>query len=799
MNEEDWSIGVRRLGGEDDFTVKVSPEDDLNVLQDIIAEKTGLRVAEQRLIYRGRLIGGSQASQPRPSSPGLSKNGAKVKDVIGLGDGHTIHLVPKPMESGGSEDARPPPLSTATSSTEASTLGSSPNEGSSGSSGSTTGLLAALLGLAGDGNNDSPSDPISQQLQRLRSARLARNRSRRAAYRLTEADLAVPNPGATEGVRQGLMTMHTLLPELQATSDTTWTRQWYRGQWVDCLDTVNQWLEATVVDIVRPEDVLPRQLRDFPRNRRRRVVHPTTDEIVTANDFEGRMRLLLETCDDYDAEGEWGGYRQRENNDGVQLLLIHYNGWPHRWDEWMRSDSERIRPFRTRTRHATGSSASLPSPQSVYSNAPTTIVADVNEEVERGALLPELRRVLSVVNDTFAKSVPDRETSETGDEDLPWLKTGSNGAVLEDHTDDVAATPNENISYNRRDLESLAPLMDRLGRLLQDAAPHVASYAATLPKNESPEPQRTPPGESNVIVPQETEMDAVATTIGIGSFSASNSEHFVVRPDGDSELPLVEDDEPILQNPDYSDFTGGVINTARGEARSRARGGNDEGASLLGTYLAAAGLESLGSNRAAASGGGDDEEEESGSGLQSLSRAIRQRENNNGGGNGGGIDIHIHAIVSPGIGPGFGGMTMIGEPQVTPRGTTPTQTTFETPTSELPPAEEPPQAIDTIEDPDDQGIFADLYSDDVDALDLHAATEEFPTAPLPEVTTASLATNSAPCSAPAIVSESRVVAETSDAAACFCTELPCHFPFLAVTQTNATVGAELAHRQNTVL
>ena len=47
-------------------------------------------------------------------------------------------------------------------------------------------------------------------------------------------------------------------------------------------------------------------------------------------------------------------YQPRPDNNNVQLLLVHYNGWPHRWDEWIRSDSVRIRPFRTRTHHVIG-------------------------------------------------------------------------------------------------------------------------------------------------------------------------------------------------------------------------------------------------------------------------------------------------------------------------------------------------------------------------------------------------------------------------------------------------------------
>merc|ERR1712216_654631 len=95
-------------------------------------------------------------------------------------------------------------------------------------------------------------------------------------------------------------------------------------------------------------------------------------------------------------------FRPRSNNNGVKLLLIHYNGWPSRWDEWIRSDSERLRPFRTRTRHPSMSSIASPTPQSVYNDAPSTNIIGENEEDDRFALLPELHVTLSQVSQFLA-------------------------------------------------------------------------------------------------------------------------------------------------------------------------------------------------------------------------------------------------------------------------------------------------------------------------------------------------------------------------------------------------------------
>lgn len=352
-----WSIAVKTVGGRtsesaprDHFTVCVSPDDHLTALYDKIEVITGLKASQQRLIYRGRIINGGGGPGRDSCDTELQKNEPKVKDVIGLCDGQTIHLVPRP------ETETVEPLVSTRREGPGTSQNNSSTEDLSGAQSGAAGLFAALLGFGGD-DDDTSDDSPGQQLQRIRSTRI-RHRSRRANYRLTQDDLEVPDPGTMEPVRQGLMTLHTLLEtsaeQVEGRNGVTPQRQWYRGQWIDCRDTVNQWLEATIVDILEPNDILPSELRTEPERQTsdlRIRPEPTSDPAVSANDLEGRMKLLLEPAEGYPFEDKWGGYRQRENNSGVHLLLIHYNGWPNRWDEWIRSDSERIRPFRTRTRH----------------------------------------------------------------------------------------------------------------------------------------------------------------------------------------------------------------------------------------------------------------------------------------------------------------------------------------------------------------------------------------------------------------------------------------------------------------
>ncbi|KAL9187106.1 hypothetical protein ACHAXT_010826 [Thalassiosira profunda] len=374
-------------------------------------------------------------------------------------------------------------------------------------------------------------------------------RARASAARLTEADIRVPDPGSAEPVRQGLLTLHTLLgnaeldrperpatttadalsaqpralPPIRAPLDSQ--RRWYRGQWLDALDTVHQWLEATVVDVVSPSDILPNYslVRSHVRNNdhERRTRRAAPDAVVSANDLEGRRRLLLEPLPDghdfFASHDEsdilYGGMRPRPDNHNVQLVLIHYNGWPHRWDEWIRSDSERLRPFRTRSRHRSSGGAGAvasPTPNAVFPSAPSTVISTEEDDVaERGALLEEVHRVLGraerLVGHAVARSEGNGAENDGGwpampvdggvspTAHLPWRPPShprpSPPTDTEEEGSARAALPTGSDWRHRLDaarLRQLAPVLDRLGRMLTDAAPQVAALADSLPPPPAP-------------------------------------------------------------------------------------------------------------------------------------------------------------------------------------------------------------------------------------------------------------------------------------------------------------------------
>ena len=575
-------------------------------------------------------------------------------------------------------------------------------------------------------NNDAEAETSSPAMRRLR-----RNRSRRTSHRLTHADLVAQDPGSMEPVRQGLLTLHTMLETAQTTTDDEqrpWnvSRQWYRGQWVDCRDTVNQWLEATIVDIAYPDDILPERTIDSVS--RRRTFRPFHDAAVSANDYEGRRNLLLEP----DGQGEM---RERQSNHGVHLLLIHYNGWPHRWDEWIRSDSERLRPFRTRTRH-NPSSGVLPAPQAVFDGAPSTNIKDEDEEGDRAALLPELSRAMASVNDLLQDVVVSTSSSSRNAQgesprptntDLPWLSNASDVSSVWPSTDEPEPR------YSRRQLQTLAPLLDRLGRALTDAAPHVASFAASLPPDDEafPAESRTDP-ENNVIIVGEENLEETeeepATTTSTGFFSLlsrdrsrrdaaavelENTLHAVAHVQDE----ISDVDEETIFDPDYVDFVNGIVNTTRGETRGPGgrRSASDDGASLLGAYLALSSLASEGESSNNGGGGG---------GM--LGRLLRDRGNaNNDGGGGPAIDIHIHAIVTgPGVQVGpTGAMAMIPAPPLVTAAAPPITTTgggrgglFSSRSRGNTDSSNRATAASPTEE-DDMGIFADLYSENPSPLD----------------------------------------------------------------------------------
>lgn len=745
-NDDNWILQIKMVGNEinqSDFHISLHPNDDIIQLYHQITNKTDIPYHQQRLIYRGRLLPHIRDTATTTTTAATSSKNVystatedvsllqhhtteddvtplsddyfskkvaartndtmvsrhlflnqKVRDIVGLMNGHAIHLVVRQNDiqaaTGTSsttdegEEENEEGFTATITSDPASTASSS----SSSSSGSTS-LLAALLGMSGGSGSNERSTGAT-------SSSSTGHPRRHHTYRLTEEDWIRPDPGPLETVRQGLMTFHTLQQFNHSTTappsnndSMTYPHQqlpnrrhFYLGQWIDCRDTVNQWLEATVVSILYPRDIMHLYHHntitptDSTSADASLSFQPTTDPPIAVTDFDGRRRLLLEPCTESESEECIDGehYRRRANNEHVQILHIHYNGWPVRWDEWIRSDSERIRVFRTRTRHHSTSvdqqsqrHYASPNIDSVMPDAPYTYITN-SEQNDRSALLPELHRAIQTLQDRLATASSSssamttahlnaiRTSSTSRMNHLPWnadetpslnatASTTTSLANLDGETHQEEQRMQSRRSQvaisrqkQRQELEALAPLLDRLGRVLIDAAPQVLALADTIGQEDDDdedieenhlenflgdtddaEPHETPPatntlggllsllnrdrrggGRGSVASGSNVALPSVVSDVEISTVASSSTTttDLVVQPtepsrstslgatnilDPDDDADDIDEEEICDGNggtteytdPDYRDFAAGLVNTSRGDVRSTNGGGSN--------------------------------------------------------------------------------------------------------------------------------------------------------------------------------------------------------------------------------
>ncbi|KAI9909544.1 hypothetical protein PsorP6_014482 [Peronosclerospora sorghi] len=281
-----------------------------------VASITSVAVARQRLIYRGKLL----------------KDGTLLR-AYDLKDGHTVHLVAKPLMEEAETSRR------------------------------------------------RPIDGPAWNLANLRSA------LRRTEQSSGGSDV----PLDLEPLSQGIVTMRTVLStapsEAQRTTEGT-ARQFFVGQWLDVKDTVNQWLESTVMDI---------------------------------------------------ADGK---------------ILVHYHGWPTRWDEWIDFNSDRIAAFRTRTLHTHNTQRMSPIPSTRVPGAPRVGTNDVRRTIVdlrdlMREMMPHIDRLADLCQENSSQEV-DRNVVQ------------DNETLSDDRHSDVSEAAH-----------LVAPLFDRLGRLLMDSVQYM--------------------------------------------------------------------------------------------------------------------------------------------------------------------------------------------------------------------------------------------------------------------------------------------------------------------------------------
>ena len=76
--------------------------------------------------------------------------------------------------------------------------------------------------------------------------------------------------------------------------------------------------------------------------------------------LERRKVELGEWVDVRDASGQW--VEGQVVNQSGDYVMVHFNGWDNKWNEWVNSSSERIMPFRTHTAQTSNNEYMSPTP-----------------------------------------------------------------------------------------------------------------------------------------------------------------------------------------------------------------------------------------------------------------------------------------------------------------------------------------------------------------------------------------------------------------------------------------------------
>lgn len=413
----------------------------VDVFKGLVQEKTQIEPDRQRLIYRGRVL----------------NDGDNIGNY-NIEDGHIIHMVAKPANYRELQQQAAAPSGSATESSGSPQV---PRTATGAPNNATPSVLAGIPASAIFQIPRATAQPTPDVRQAILQS-FARPAAPVAAATNAE-NTRNEGRGSTssqlENIRQGMLTMNTLLSmnadfqqqyQLSMNADFQHQypsgvqapavpsdgsnpaafRRFYIGQWIDVKDTVQQWLEATVMNIDHRE----------------------------------------------------------------QAVFVHYNGWPRRWDEWIRWDSPRIAPFRSRTTHSMLSGMSCPSPNVIPPHARRTGITDVR------TIIPDMVRLYqsmqpmmtalaeSVIDDLHQRPV-ESESSTDGvavSEDVPWQRyhralsssspppplttttTPGDAGVSSPPSATTSAQASDSQDHLRQQYQNLIPLLDRFGRVLTD-------------------------------------------------------------------------------------------------------------------------------------------------------------------------------------------------------------------------------------------------------------------------------------------------------------------------------------------
>ena len=197
-------------------------------------------------------------------------------------------------------------------------------------------------------------------------------------------------------------------------------------------------------------------------------------------DLNKRTLQIGEWVDVKDTVENWLDAQVIDINESKKEVLIHYNGWNRRWDEWLPMNSPKIMPFRYHTRQTVITEYTSPFPNKrpnilKFHEKNNDNFLDIFSEIkEVNNLVFNLVEKINENNNNINFNIEKNNINNNN-----YLNVNNNNKI--DINNNIINKDNNNINNNNNNdniinaqndiyfnLKRLLPIMDRLGRLFVD-------------------------------------------------------------------------------------------------------------------------------------------------------------------------------------------------------------------------------------------------------------------------------------------------------------------------------------------
>ena len=193
-------------------------------------------------------------------------------------------------------------------------------------------------------------------------------------------------------------------------------------------------------------------------------------------DLNKRELQIGEWVDVKDTVENWLDAQVIDKNDSKKEVLIHYNGWNRRWDEWLPMNSPKIMPFRYHTRQTVITEYTSPFPN----KRPNILKFHEKNNDNFLDIFSEIKDVNNLVFNLVEKINENNNINFNIENNN--LNNNNNNNYLNVNNNNKNDINNNNINNNNINndniinaqndiyfnLKRLLPIMDRLGRLFVD-------------------------------------------------------------------------------------------------------------------------------------------------------------------------------------------------------------------------------------------------------------------------------------------------------------------------------------------